>query len=62
MYLIRKHTSHSLKEIARAFNKKDHATVHHGVKKIEDGSNVDAVLAREVKYIEDLVLGNSPLK
>jgi chromosomal replication initiator protein len=62
MYLARKHTSHSLKEIARAFHRKDHATVFHGVKKIEDNMNMDAVLAREVSYVEDLLLGKSPLK
>ena len=60
MYLARKNTSHSLKEIARAFNKKDHATVFHGVKKIEEGINTDAVLSREVSYIGDLLLGKSP--
>jgi chromosomal replication initiator protein len=60
MYLARKHTNHSLKEIARAFNKKDHATVFHGVKRIEVSMNTDAVLSREVSYIEDLLMGKSP--
>jgi chromosomal replication initiator protein len=62
MFLARTHTSHSFKEIARAFHRKDHATVHHAVKKIVNGINVDAVLAREVNYIEDLLMGKSPIE
>ena len=62
MYLSRKHTSLTLKDIARAFKRKDHATIYHGANKIENGLNLDAVLAREVKYIEDILLGKAQLK
>ena len=62
MYLARKYTSHSLKEIARIFRRKDHGTVYHGVKKISGNINIDAVLAREINYIEDLLLGKSPIE
>ncbi|MFH1515020.1 MAG: chromosomal replication initiator protein DnaA [bacterium] len=62
MYLARKYTSHSLKEIARVFKRKDHGTVYHGVKKISGNINIDAVLAREINYIEDLLLGKAPVE
>jgi chromosomal replication initiator protein len=62
MYLSRKHTSLTLKDIARAFKRKDHATIYHGANKIDNGLNLDAVLAREVKYIEDILLGRAQMK
>ncbi len=62
MYLSRKHTSLTLKDIARVFKRKDHATIYHGANKINNGLNLDAVLAREVKYIEDILLGRAQMK
>lgn len=62
MYLSRKHTALSLQAIARAFKRKDHTSVYHGANKIESRISIDAVLAREVKYIEDILLGKSQMK
>ena len=36
MYLCKQLTSASLKEIASKLGKKDHSTIVHGIKKIED--------------------------
>ncbi len=54
MYLCRKHTERSLPDIGRRFGNRDHATVIHAVKTIEDlilrdatiASDVDAVVAK----------------
>ncbi len=46
MFLIRKLTRHSLPEIGAAFGAKDHTTVIHSCKKIEENINTSA----EIKY------------
>jgi chromosomal replication initiator protein len=54
MYLCRKHTERSLPDIGRRFGNRDHATVIHAVKTIEDlilrdpsiAADVDAVVAK----------------
>jgi chromosomal replication initiator protein len=54
MYLCRKHTERSLPDIGRRFGNRDHATVIHAVRTIEDmilrdaqiAGDVDAVLAK----------------
>jgi len=52
MYLCRKLTGASLIEIARAFNRKDHSTVIHGIKKIEDEKKRDRKLIQIVSFLE----------
>ena len=51
MYLTRELTELSLPEIARAFNRRDHTTVMHAIKRVEEGTTRDPVLARD---LEDL--------
>jgi chromosomal replication initiator protein len=46
MYLTRKLTRHSLPEIGNAFGGKDHTTVMHSCKKIEEDINISS----EIKY------------
>jgi len=52
MYLTRMLTSHSLQEIGNAFGKRDHGTVIHACKTIENLMQQDASVAREVTYLQ----------
>jgi len=55
MYLAKKMTSRSLPEIGRRFGGRDHSTVLHAVRKIEDQIKTDDRLAREVAMLIRLV-------
>jgi chromosomal replication initiator protein len=55
MYLAKKLTSRSLPEIGRRFGGRDHSTVLHAVRKIEDQMRTDERLAREVALLIRLV-------
>ncbi|MCB1378367.1 MAG: chromosomal replication initiator protein DnaA [Alphaproteobacteria bacterium] len=55
MYLAKKMTSRSLPEIGRRFGGRDHSTVLHAVRKIEDQIKTDDKLAREVAMLIRLV-------
>jgi chromosomal replication initiator protein len=55
MYLAKKLTSRSLPEIGRRFGGRDHSTVLHAVRKIEDLVKTDDRLAREVALLIRLV-------
>ena len=46
MYLVKKYTTHSLPDIGRKFSNRDHTTVIHAVKKIEELIKND----NEIKY------------
>ncbi len=52
MYLCRKLTDASLIEIARAFNRRDHSTVIHGIKKIEEERKKDRKLNYILSFLE----------
>lgn len=52
MYLCRKLTDASLIEIARAMGKKDHSTVIHGIKKVEEEMKEDRKLRNIVSFLE----------
>jgi chromosomal replication initiator protein len=51
MYLSRELTGHSLPEIARAFNRRDHTTVMHAVKRVGERSTSDPALSRTLDEI-----------
>ena len=51
MYLARTYTGKSLIEIAKFFNRTDHTTVIHAVKKIEQQINSDDLIAHQVELI-----------
>lgn len=53
MYLCRMLTSHSLQEISIAFGKRDHGTVIHACRTIENLMEQDASVAREVAYLQN---------
>jgi chromosomal replication initiator protein len=56
MYLTRELTDLSLPEIAAAFNRRDHTTVIHAIRKVEARALEDAVLTRTIEELSaDLV-------
>ncbi len=52
MYLCRKLTYASLIEIARSFNRKDHSTVLHALRKVEEEKKADRKLNYIVSFLE----------
>jgi chromosomal replication initiator protein len=58
MYLAKKLTPRSLPEIGRRFGGRDHSTVLHAVRKIEDLLKTDEQLAREVNLLAKLIEQN----
>ena len=56
MYLAKMMTPRSLPEIGRRFGGRDHTTVLHAVRKIEDMSSKDQKLAREIELLKRLIL------
>ena len=52
MYLSREKTEESLQQIGRAFNKKDHTTVIHACRKIEELLKTDM---RMKNFVENIV-------
>lgn len=52
MYLVRQHTSMSLEEIGRYFGGRDHTTVLHACRKVEEELGRDASLASAVRELE----------
>lgn len=55
MYLAKKLTSRSLPEIGRRFGNRDHSTVLHAVRKVEELMQADDKLAREVTLLSRLI-------
>jgi chromosomal replication initiator protein len=56
MYLARKHTRFSLEEIGGYFGGRDHTTVMHAVRTIEEKASADQKLQAEVDRIEQDLL------
>jgi chromosomal replication initiator protein len=56
MYLARKHTRFSLEEIGGYFGGRDHTTVMHAVRTIEEKAVADQKLQAEVDRIEQDLL------
>jgi chromosomal replication initiator protein len=52
MYLAKTLTLRSLPEIGRRFGGRDHTTVLHAVRKIENLVNTDAALAEEIELLK----------
>ncbi len=55
MYLSKMLTSKSLVDISRKFGKKDHTTVMHAIKKIEELSDLDHTLKEEIKNMTQIL-------
>ena len=55
MYLAKQLTSRSLPEIGRQFGGRDHTTVIHAVRKVEDLSRADAAFAEDVELLRRML-------
>ena len=53
MWLSRKHTRFSLEEIGGYFGGRDHTTVMHAIKSIDQKRNNDSLFLRETSRLED---------
>ena len=60
MWLARRHTRYSLEEIGSYFGGRDHTTVMHAVRAIEERRGKDTGLDREVTRIEEQLTGGEP--
>ena len=58
MYLSKKLTTKSLPEIGRKFTGRDHTTVIHAIKKIEELMSKDKQFEYEVQNITDRIIKN----
>ena len=56
MYLAKTMTPRSLPEIGRRFGGRDHTTVLHAVRKVEEMAGQDQKLAREIELLKRLIL------
>ena len=55
MYLAKQLTSRSLPEIGRKFGGRDHTTVMHAVRKIEELRSTDASFAEDVELLRRML-------
>jgi chromosomal replication initiator protein len=55
MYLSKQLTSRSLPEIGRKFGGRDHTTVMHAVRRIEELKDTDPVLAEDVELLRRML-------
>lgn len=51
MYLAKQHTNRSLPEIGRRFGKRDHTTVMHGIRRVEELITTDSQIAEDVELL-----------
>ena len=58
MYLSRLLTSHSLQEIGDAFGGRDHGTVIHACKTVENIMDQDETVKRSVEYLTKQLSGD----
>ena len=56
MYLAKQHTTHSLPDIGRKFSNRDHTTVIHGVKKIDELMKKDNEIKQNITEIKKRML------
>jgi chromosomal replication initiator protein len=57
MYLAKQLTARSLPEIGRKFGGRDHTTVMHAVRKIEELIGDDAQIAQDVEIVRRALTG-----
>ena len=57
MYLAKQLTSRSLPEIGRKFGGRDHTTVMHAVKKVDELRDRDASFAEDVELLRRMLEG-----
>ena len=59
MYLIRDLLDYSLVHIGRLFGDRDHSTVIHSIRKVEDTMNMDAEFRETVEQVREEIEGKS---
>jgi len=59
MYLCKSMTNNSLTNIGKLLNKKDHTTIIHGIRKIEDEMKVNEELRNKIKFIKNIISPSS---
>ena len=57
MYLSKQLTSRSLPEIGRKFGGRDHTTVMHAVRKVEELKSIDGSFAEDVELLRRMLDG-----
>ena len=55
MFLSKKYTDHSYSHIGNLVGKRDHATVLHACRTVQDGLDIDKLFRMQMKDIEDLL-------
>ena len=55
MYLAKQLTSRSLPEIGRKFGGRDHTTVMHAVKKVDELKDIDSSFAEDVELLKRML-------
>ncbi|MBW1997063.1 MAG: hypothetical protein JRJ29_03755 [Deltaproteobacteria bacterium] len=60
MYLARKHTNLSCKEIGESFGHKDHSTVLYAIRKIENAKGDDPKVVKDLARIEKIITLGEP--
>jgi chromosomal replication initiator protein len=61
IYLARRYTRHSLEDIGSYFGGRDHSTVLHSIRIVEQRRKADPIIDREVTTLEQRLLGQPPL-
>ena len=59
MYLIRDLLDYSLVHIGRLFGDRDHSTVIHSIRKVEDTMSMDLEFRQTVESVRDEIEGGS---
>ncbi len=62
MYLSRMLTTHSLQEIGQSFGGRDHGTVIHACKTVENMMDQEDAVARAVEYLRKQLGNNGPIR
>jgi chromosomal replication initiator protein len=57
MYLARRHTRYSLEEIGGYFGGRDHTTVLHAVRTVDQDCNEDKSIASQLAHLENQIAG-----
>ena len=57
MYLTRKHTRYSLGEIGVYLGGRDHSTILHGVRTVEQRTRADSDIAQQIAHIDSSLIG-----
>lgn len=57
MYLARRHTRYSLEEIGGYFGGRDHSTVLHAVRTVDEDTKTDPEIARQLVHLESALTG-----